>query len=137
MIDSDWNDIRAAVQYRDRERCMNCHRDSNDLTYDVHHIVPRRHGGSDQLSNLVLLCRRCHDAAHGNAKAPRAEWYTNGEMPEDVFGLYTDFFRTFDITRFDGDTKSWYIPQADLQELVERFHDGTSSANPTSLADFM
>lgn len=31
---------------------------------DVHHVVYRSHGGSDEVENLVGLCRACHDKAH-------------------------------------------------------------------------
>jgi 5-methylcytosine-specific restriction endonuclease McrA len=32
--------------------------------HDVHHIVHRSQGGSDELDNLVTLCRYCHDRVH-------------------------------------------------------------------------
>lgn len=37
---------------------------------DIHHIVPRSHFGKktkykrDDISNLIALCRTCHDKAH-------------------------------------------------------------------------
>jgi len=34
---------------------------------DIHHIVYRSHGGGDGFRNLIALCRRCHDWAHGRA----------------------------------------------------------------------
>lgn len=33
-----------------------------DLT--IHHLVPRAQGGSDDLDNLLTLCRACHDLYH-------------------------------------------------------------------------
>lgn len=39
--------------------------------YDIHHVTPRSHFGSknkdaqDDVSNLVALCRPCHNIAHG------------------------------------------------------------------------
>lgn len=32
---------------------------------DVHHIVKRAQGGTDHADNLIGLCRRCHNKAHG------------------------------------------------------------------------
>ena len=29
---------------------------------DIHHIIPRKEGGTNDLTNLVLLCRKCHGA---------------------------------------------------------------------------
>jgi 5-methylcytosine-specific restriction endonuclease McrA len=33
---------------------------------DIHHIVFKSHGGSDEVSNLVALCRDCHSKAHSD-----------------------------------------------------------------------
>ncbi len=33
---------------------------------DVHHIVAEIEGGSNKLNNLIVLCPRCHAAAHNN-----------------------------------------------------------------------
>ena len=42
---------------RDKSACVNCDT-TNNLTID--HIVPVSYGGTSELSNLQLLCRRCH-----------------------------------------------------------------------------
>jgi len=31
---------------------------------DVHHIRPKSLGGTDEIENLIGLCRRCHNLAH-------------------------------------------------------------------------
>lgn len=31
---------------------------------EIHHIVFRSHGGSDNISNLICLCNTCHKKAH-------------------------------------------------------------------------
>lgn len=33
---------------------------------DIHHIIYRSHGGTDEVENLIALCRKCHDMAHDN-----------------------------------------------------------------------
>lgn len=45
----------------DRENCYICGRGNPDVL-ERHHIVPRRHGGSDESVNLVDLCPTCHRA---------------------------------------------------------------------------
>lgn len=37
---------------------------SNWNILQVHHIIERRHGGSDELNNLLLLCPNCHTTIH-------------------------------------------------------------------------
>lgn len=36
----------------------------NATAVDVHHIVFKSQGGSDDVSNLCFLCRSCHSKAH-------------------------------------------------------------------------
>lgn len=42
-------------------RCFICGEDTPSRL-QTHHIVPRRHGGSDNSENLVRLCANCHQA---------------------------------------------------------------------------
>ena len=49
--------IRSQVLDRDRRTCTNCGKKSK---LQVHHIVPIRKGGSDDLDNLITLCSKCH-----------------------------------------------------------------------------
>lgn len=46
-----------------------------------HHIVPRHVGGSDDPSNLIVLCPNCHTAAHRLVyqKFTRVPWPTTPE----------------------------------------------------------
>ena len=44
-----------------RESCYICGEPVGHLL-ETHHIVPRRHGGSDNVENLVDLCPSCHQA---------------------------------------------------------------------------
>lgn len=53
----DWRSIRVDVIQRDKNRCRACGRPT---VGQVHHIVPRRLGGSSRLSNLMTLCGKCH-----------------------------------------------------------------------------
>jgi len=51
-----WGEIRARVYERDGA-CVRC---SSIRRLQVHHRVPLHAGGSNELSNLELLCARCH-----------------------------------------------------------------------------
>lgn len=54
-----WEETRKQVIERDG-KCYRCEtRQRRHLT--VHHILPRREGGKENLENLITLCTRCHD----------------------------------------------------------------------------
>jgi 5-methylcytosine-specific restriction endonuclease McrA len=55
--------VRAAVHERAGERCEYCQRrqiDSPLIPLQIEHIVPRKHGGNDELDNLALACPDCN-----------------------------------------------------------------------------
>lgn len=61
-----WRRLRRMVLNRDRNTCQACrvcHPYGRRLT--VHHIVSRRDGGNDALSNLIALCEACHNLTEG------------------------------------------------------------------------
>ena len=35
-----------------------------DLAVDIHHVVYKSQGGTDEASNLIALCRKHHEDAH-------------------------------------------------------------------------
>lgn len=66
------NSMRKAVYKRDGYRCALC--DSTD-GIQIHHIRPRGQGGANHPMNMITLCWRCHNAAHG------------GMVDDSVFGI--------------------------------------------------
>lgn len=43
-------------------KCANC---GTDISLEHHHIVPLSIGGTNRTTNIVVLCHRCHQLAHG------------------------------------------------------------------------
>lgn len=63
-----WESARRAALARDSYCCTEC--GNADVTsLDVHHLVPRGAGGSDEPNNLIVLCDGCHSARHPNLHA--------------------------------------------------------------------
>nr|WP_153492885.1 RecQ family ATP-dependent DNA helicase [Sinorhizobium meliloti] len=54
------------VLERDGYQCVSCSTSLRSRDADVHHLLPRSMGGSDEFSNLVTLCDGCHAAHHPN-----------------------------------------------------------------------
>lgn len=44
-------------------KCVNC---DSDIDVEYHHIVPLALHGTNKLSNIVPLCYKCHQLAHGS-----------------------------------------------------------------------
>jgi 5-methylcytosine-specific restriction endonuclease McrA len=57
--------LRRLTLQRDGYRCTVC---GATEQLEVHHVVPRRAGGADALSNLVTLCVACHEKEHAGAE---------------------------------------------------------------------
>jgi len=55
---------KAYVLYRDGHICQYCKSKTKDKRVEVHHIIYRNNGGSDEESNLTTLCKTDHDALH-------------------------------------------------------------------------
>jgi hypothetical protein len=57
-----WNWISWEILKRDEHKCQWC---GSSQVMEVHHIIPRRAGGSDHPHNLVTLCHACHKKTLG------------------------------------------------------------------------
>ena len=54
---SEWREIRQKVLQRDNRICQVC---GKEYSGQVHHILPRSQGGTNDLANLITLCGKCH-----------------------------------------------------------------------------
>ncbi|WP_296747180.1 RecQ family ATP-dependent DNA helicase [Mesorhizobium sp.] len=110
-IDS-WREIRLQVLERDNHRCVSCSTPVRSAEADIHHLLPRSMGGTDELSNLITLCDGCHAVHHPNLAgglarriierwaARLARWLdTEGTVSEGV-GNFGPVLRLFGKDRF-------------------------------------
>src|SRR6056297_2992408 len=63
------NSVKDYVRKRDNYVCRVC-KDKKSIT-EVHHIIPRREGGSDRPGNQITLCPKCHTKADNNSISRR------------------------------------------------------------------
>ncbi|AUX93661.1 HNH endonuclease [Mixta gaviniae] len=60
---STWDIIRARILKRDRHICQQWLANGRPVpAFTVDHIKPKAHGGTDEDSNLVAICFKCHKA---------------------------------------------------------------------------
>lgn len=55
-----WKRISKAYK-ENNPRCEICHINQSQI---VHHRIPLKQGGSNDVSNLVAVCRHCHERIH-------------------------------------------------------------------------
>jgi 5-methylcytosine-specific restriction endonuclease McrA len=59
-------ELREFILKRDNMICQNCGKKKRKTNLEVHHIIPRSKGGTNDINNCVTLCKYCHD---------REKWY--------------------------------------------------------------
>ncbi len=57
--------LRAIVFAREHYTCQQC--GARGVPLELHHRIPESQGGPNHPDNLLTLCPRCHDRAHGRA----------------------------------------------------------------------
>lgn len=63
-INYGFANTKAYILDRDKYICQHCKGKSKDSKLEVHHIIFKRNGGSDEASNLITLCKTHHDDLH-------------------------------------------------------------------------
>lgn len=63
-----FENTKAMVLNRDNYICQNCHNKKKQKKdkMEVHHIIYKSKGGSDEAENLITLCGTCHYNVHHN-----------------------------------------------------------------------
>jgi len=83
----DWTLIREEARQRDNYTCQRCGVEGieqGEHNLEVHHITPRAESGSDNLENLITICRVCHDEIHSGTKSDETARFTGDEFLEWV-----------------------------------------------------
>ena len=69
----EFSSRRNAILHRDQYKCQLCNMKNTKL--EVHHIIYRSRGGTDDETNLITLCSKCHGEVHSEGiilgKKPR------------------------------------------------------------------
>src|SRR5579884_1007018 len=63
-VNYGYANTKAYVLSRDNYTCQHCGGKSKEVRLEVHHVVFRSQNGSDDESNLLTLCKACHDGLH-------------------------------------------------------------------------
>lgn len=75
-----FENTKAMVLNRDNYTCQCCKGKHKDNKLEVHHIIFRSRGGSDELENLITLCHTCHKALHSGKIHPDFKGEVKGQL---------------------------------------------------------
>lgn len=99
-----FENTKAMVLNRDNYTCQYCKGKHKDSKLEVHHIVFRSKGGSDEENNLITLCHTCHKDLHSGKISPKLSGKTKGNLKyatqmnsirKQLFRLYPNSIETF------------------------------------------
>jgi hypothetical protein len=71
---------KAFVIDRDNHICQYCKGKSRDSKIEVHHIIYRCNGGSDESENLISLCKTCHNKVHDESIKLKLDGKQKGKL---------------------------------------------------------
>ena len=63
-VQKGYYNVKAFVLHRDNYKCQSGRKGKHSANLHVHHKVFRSHGGTDAPSNLITLCKTCHNDLH-------------------------------------------------------------------------
>lgn len=65
--------VRKYVLQRNNYQCQSCGQQSYETQLNIDHIIPLANGGSNDISNLQVLCSRCNQKkqAHYDSRFQR------------------------------------------------------------------
>jgi len=99
-----FENTKAMVLNRDGYKCQYCKGKHKDSKLEVHHIIFRSEGGSDEAENLITLCHTCHKALHDGKISPNFKGKCKGQLKyatqmnsirKQLLHIYPDAIETF------------------------------------------
>lgn len=78
--DYGFADTKARILWRDGYTCQFCKGKRKPSRLEVHHIVWKSQGGSDEDMNLITLCDVCHKAVHAGTIALNLTGHHKGTL---------------------------------------------------------
>ena len=99
-----FENTKAMVLNRDNYTCQYCKGKRRDSKLEIHHIIFRSQGGSDEENNLITLCHTCHKNLHDGKIKLRLNGKIKGTLKyatqmnsirKQLFRFYPDAIETF------------------------------------------
>jgi len=118
---------KAYVLNRDSYTCQKCKAKNTRL--EVHHIMYRKNGGSDEQENLICLCKTCHDKIHAGTIKLKKSGKTKGNLKH---ATQMNSIRKQLLKRVESEETFGYITKENRQLLglpKEHYYDAVAIAS--------
>ncbi len=136
-INYGYANTRAYVLTRDGYTCQQCKEKSKDCRLEVHHMVFRSQGGSDEESNLVTLCKPCHDGLHAGTVTLKKKGAKRGQL---AHATQMNSIRVQLLKHIEGGEETWGFVTKEHRVLAglpkEHCFDATMIATRGTLPTF-
>ena len=117
--------IKLEVKKKAAFRCCRC----SDIGVEIHHILPQKDGGPDEIDNAAPLCPSCHEKFGDNPKkrkeirSMRDWWY---EVVEEKYGNKDTIQRLEQISGSLETVKQGHSEElAELKDMLLKFSADT------------
>lgn len=116
-----YENTKAMVLNRDDYTCQHCHGRRGNRRLEVHHIIYRSQGGSDESDNLITVCHSCHRDIHDGKIVLNLQGKSKGTLK---FATQMNFIRKRLLTIYPGAVETFgYVTKANRQQLdMEKEH---------------
>jgi hypothetical protein len=95
---------KAYVLTRDGYTCQHCKGKAKGQRLEVHHLIFRSQKGSDEESNLLTLCKICHDGLHTGTVTLKKPGKKKGTL---AHATQMNSIRVQLLQRVDGAEETW------------------------------
>ena len=123
-----WIEVAHRIRKRDGYKCTSCR--AANTTLDVHHIIHLSNHGTNQQSNLITLCRRCHEAEH-----KRVFDWLEAKDPEQVDPIRPPTDTQSIQSQRQDRSENGLMPQSMPSEIVTPLEHRTELRCPSCLTE--
>lgn len=122
---------KSAAKTRDGHQCRVCKGEDH---LQVHHVKPRSEGGTDKLSNLMTLCKECHQKHHREGlplpKQKSSFYMFASHVQQGKNYLQAELRKIAPLQTTFGYITSYHRKKANIEK--SHVNDAVMIANPTS-----
>lgn len=120
-VNYGYANARAHALDRDNYTCQYCKGKHKDSNLEVHHIIFRNQGGSDELDNLITLCHTCHTDLHSGKISPN---FSGKKKSTLKYAVQMSILRSMLLKRYSEAIETFgYVTKANREALkLEKDH---------------